>query len=113
MERLTVYGVLSTHMKSWDQVRYLDTKHFNSLINAYSNYIMQYEDIINESSRILDIVLENWQGEGKKAFEKDCKQVRINLKDIAHIMYDLRDALINAHAEYMKADNETSKSIES
>lgn len=112
MERITAYSVLSAAITE-EQVRHLDTKHFNRLITAYGNYIRQYENVVSESSRILEIVLENWKGEGKKAFEKDSRQVQLNLKDIADIMYDLRDALINAHAEYMKADNELSKSFES
>jgi hypothetical protein len=40
-------------------------------------------------------------------------QVRLNLQDISDIMYDLRDALIDAHAEYMKTDSALSKSFES
>ena len=78
------------------QVNHLDTISFNSTINAYSGYILSH-----------------WDGVGRDAFEKDCKQVQINLRDVADIMYDLRDALTNAHAEYMKTDNSLSKSFES
>lgn len=99
--------------KSSEQVRHLDTINFNSTINNYSGYIKRYEGLVEDVDRIVSKVLANWDGEGRDAFEKDCKQVQINLKDVAEIMYDLRDALINAHAEYMKTDNSLSKSFES
>ena len=98
---------------SSDQVNHLDTINFNSTILAYNGYIKRYEDIVGAVDRITKQVLDNWDGVGHDAFEKDCKQVQINLNDIADIMYDLRDALTNAHSEYMKTDNSLSKSFES
>lgn len=103
----------SSSGKGSEQVRHLDTISFNSTINAYSGYIKRYEGLVEDVDRIVSKVLDHWDGKGHDAFEKDCKQVQINLKDVAEIMYDLRDALINAHAEYMKADNSLSKSFES
>lgn len=96
-----------------EQVNHLDTISFDSTIVAYNDYIRRFEDIVDEVDRITGEVLSHWDGDGRKAFEKDCKQVQINLKDVAEIMYDLRDALTDAHAEYMKADNSLSKSFES
>lgn len=98
---------------SGDQVTHLDTISFNSTILAYNGYIQRFERIVEDVDRITGQVLSHWDGVGRDAFEKDCKQVQINLKDVAEIMYDLRDALTNAHAEYMKADNSLSKSFES
>lgn len=95
------------------KVNHLDTISFNSTINAYSEYIQRFEDIVEAIEQITGRVLSHWDGVGKEAFEKDCKQVQINLKDVADIMYDLRDALTNAHAEYMETDNSLSKSFES
>lgn len=99
--------------KGVGQVNHLDTISFNSTINAYIGYIQRFEGIVEEVERITGQVLSHWDGVGRDAFEKDCKQVQINLKDVAEIMYDLRDALTNAHAEYMKTDNSLSKSFES
>ena len=94
-------------------VTHLDTIHFNDTILSYNGYIRRYEGIVQEVYTALHTMLDHWEGKGCKAFEKDCKQVQINLKDISDIMYDLRDALINAHAEYMKTDAALSKSFES
>ena len=74
---------------------------------AFNGYIKRYESIVNSVDRITGQVLSQWDGVGSNAFEKDCKQVQINLKDIACY------ALTNAHAEYMKTDNSLSKSFES
>lgn len=95
------------------QVTHLDTISFNSTIMAYNGYIQRFEGIVEAVDQVTGEVLSHWDGVGRDAFEKDCKQVQINLKDVAEIMYDLRDALINADAEYMKADNSLSKSFES
>ncbi len=94
-------------------VKHLDTVHFNETITAYSNYIKQFEDIVNGVNSTASTMVDRWQGKGRKAFETDYKQVQQNLKDISEIMYNLRDALTNAHAEYIKTDSELSKSLES
>lgn len=96
-----------------EQVDHLDTINFNETILAYNKYIKRYEGIVESVNRITNQVLDHWDGVGHDAFEKYCKQVQLNLRDIADIMYDLRDALTNAHSEYMKADNSLSKSFES
>ena len=95
------------------RVSHLSTINFNDTIQAYAGYIKDFERIVNGINRTTDTVMANWKGEGRKAFERDCTQVQRNLEDISDIMYNLRDALINAHAEYMKTDLSLSKSFES
>ena len=94
-------------------VKHLDTANFNDTMSAYASFIKQYEDIVRGVNTAASTMVDNWRGKGRNAFEKDYKQVQQNLKDISDIMYDLRDALINAHAEYMKTDSALSKSFES
>lgn len=96
-----------------ETVRHLDTSRFNDTMTAYSNYIRQFEEIVRGVNAAANAVVGRWKGKGRDAFEKDYRQVQLNLKDIAGIMYDLRDALIDAHAEYMKTDSSLSKSFES
>ena len=95
------------------RVTKLDTLHFDETASAYEGYIRQFEALVRDVDRITGAVLKEWKGQGAKAFEKDCKQVKLNLKDISDIMYDLRDALINANSEYLKTDQEVSKAFES
>ena len=94
-------------------VKHLDTINFNSTIAAYAKHIKQFEDIVRSVNSSTKTMTDNWKGRGCDAFEKDCKQIQLNLKDISEIMYDLRDALIDAHAEYMKTDAALSKSFDS
>lgn len=94
-------------------VTHLDTVRFNDTMTAYETYIRQFEDIVRGVHTITETMADRWKGVGRNAFVKDCKQVQLNLKDIADIMYDLRDALIDAHAEYMKTDSDLSKKFES
>ena len=96
-----------------ENVRKLDTINFNQTINDYGNKIKQFEEIVEKVNRAANNAVEHWKGKGCDAFEKDYKQVQINLKDISDIMYDMRDALIDAHAEYMKTDKSLSKDFES
>ena len=81
-------------------------------MTAFSGYIREFEDR-SARSEICETLVQNWKGEGRNAFEKDYRQVQINLKDIAGIMYDLRDALIDAHAEYIKTDDALAKNFDS
>ena len=94
-------------------VKHLDTLNFNDTMSAYANYIREFECIVSGVNTAASTIVDNWKGKGRNAFEKDYKQVQLNLKDIYNIMYDLRDALIDAHAEYMKTDSALSKSFES
>lgn len=95
-------------------VNKIDTIHFNDTINAYKNHIRQFDSIVASVNNITKKVVDKskWKGKGRDAFEKDCKQVQQNLQDITDIMYDLRDALINAHAGYMETDEALSKSFD-
>ncbi len=103
----------TTSTASSGNVNHLDTKSFSDTYTAYANYVKQFEALVGEVNKICKNMVDNWKGKGRDAFEKDYKQVQVNLKDISDIMYDIRDALIDAHAEYIKADAALSKSFDS
>jgi len=94
-------------------VKHLDTVEFNATVSRYEAHIKEFKGIVEEVNKIGDELLENWKGKGANAFEKDSGQVKLNLKDISEIMYDLRDALVNAETEYLKSDLAMAKNIES
>lgn len=96
-----------------EKVKHLDTINFNDTIATYANYIKQFEEIVRDVNTAASIMVDNWKGKGCEAFERDYKQVQLNLSDISDIMYELRRALTDAHAEYMKTDSALSKSFES
>ncbi len=95
------------------RVKHLDTVNFDEIRTDYESYIRMFQDIVKEINGTIDELLGEWEGEGKKAFEKDAIQVRTNLKDISDIMYDLRNSLNKAHVNYVKYDTELSKAINS
>lgn len=96
-----------------NNVKHLDTVNFNETIQAYAGYVKQFEEIVRGVNSTANAIVNQWEGKGRNAFEKDYRQVQLNLKDITDIMYDIRDALIDAYAEYIKADQALSKSFES
>ena len=94
------------------QVNKLDTKHFRSTTEAFKNHVKTFENIVKEVNATTKTMNDRWKGEGKKAFEKDCTQVQMNLKDFTDIFYDIAKALTNACEEYERADLELSKSFD-
>ena len=87
----------------------LDTKNFNNTINEYSKYITQFNDIVANVNSITGTVSANWAGKGKNAFEKDCRAVQRNLKDVGEIMTAMRDYLSQAYADYVETDKSSLK----
>ena len=104
--------VNNSNQGSGGNVTHLSTANFNDTIHAYEAHIKTFEGIVKGVKSATDALLQNWQGKGRNAFEKDCQQVQLNLQDIKEIMYDLRDALTDAHAEYIKNDLATAKNFE-
>lgn len=94
-------------------VNHLNTEHFDSTVTAYEGYIKQFEELVKEVNSICAEVVQNWKGKGSDAFEKDYRQVQLNLKDITDIMYEIRDALTNANSEYLKTDDTMAKKLTS
>ena len=56
-------------------------------------------------------MITRWTGEGKTQFEKNYNTLYRQLTDIADIMYELYEALIDAEAAYIQADEETAKML--
>ena len=90
----------------------LDTKSFNDTIQAYASHIRQFESIVSGVNNTASTIIGKWKGQGSKAFEKDCLQVKQNLKDITEIMENIKESLIHARDEYISTDNELSNELE-
>ena len=92
-------------------VRHLDTNKFSSTIEAFKSGIEEYNRIKDGvRSTTYDLFIA-WHGEGKTQFERDYNLIYRQLSDIGDIMYELYDALIDAQAAYIKADEEAAKLI--
>ncbi len=92
-------------------VTHLDTKKFDSTIAVFKSGIEEYNDIKSDVEKITTTLFGNWQGKGKTQFEKDYTTIFQQLTDIADIMYELYDALVDAEAAYIEADEEAAKML--
>lgn len=96
-------------MSSQGNVQHLDTEKFANTISTLKKSIAEYNDIKNEIKVTTDTLFEDWIGEGKTQFQKDYATLFRQLTDIADIMYELYDTLVEAEATYIKADEEAAK----
>lgn len=90
-------------------VTHLNTAKFDSTIAAFKKGIDDYNTIKSDVERTTNTLFLSWQGKGKKQFEKDYNTIYQQLEDIADIMYELYDTLVDAEATYILADEETAK----
>ena len=94
---------------SGGNVQHLDTNKFSVAVEALKKGVVTYNDIRKNVANTTNTLFLQWQGEGKKHFEKDYNTIYRQLNDIGDIMYELRDSLIEAQAGYIQADEEAAK----
>lgn len=92
-------------------VKYLETGTFHDASQAFKTGIQTYNDIKNDVVSATSTLFWNWQGEGKTQFEKDYNTIFRQLTDIGDILYELYDALAEAEALYIQADEEAAKML--
>lgn len=93
------------------KVKHLNTKKFESTIAAFKSGIEDYNGIKSDVEKTTNALFNDWQGKGKSQFEKDYTTIYQQLTDIADIMYELYEALIDAEAAYIQADEEAAKML--
>ena len=92
-------------------VNHLETKKFDSTIAKFKFGIEEYNEIKSDVEKTTNALFSNWQGKGKTQFEKDYATIFQQLTDIADIMYELYDALVDAEAAYIQADEDAAKML--
>lgn len=92
-------------------VNFLDTNKFSEVIAIFKQEIETYNDIKSDVEKTTNTLFKNWQGKGKTQFEKDYTTIFQQLTDIADIMYELYNALIDAQAAYIQADEDAAKML--
>lgn len=90
-------------------VSYLATHGFKEAIEVFTTQLKAFDTMQQEVTSATRTLLDSWEGEGRKQFEKDYKLVYRQLEDLSDIFYELRDALIDAEAQYIKTDQSLSK----
>lgn len=97
--------------ESASTVNHLDTNKFESTIATFKSGIEEYNTIKSDIEKTTNALFNYWQGKGKSQFEKDYTTIYRQLTDIADIMYELYDALVDAQAAYIQADEEAAKML--
>ncbi len=92
-------------------VTHLSTEAMNEARKAFDDAMKEYEsqrDVIKNS---VEAMLDHWEGDGRKAFEKDYLMLTKQLDDLKEVLLDLRKGLVDAETAFINADAEISKSI--
>lgn len=95
----------------YDGVKYLETQKLLDAANTLNSCIDDYNEIIKRIKDSSDKLMDNWFGEGKKAFEKDYNTIFRQLSDVGDIMLDLYDSLVDADATYVQTDEDLAKNM--
>lgn len=98
-------------MSNTGSVKYLDTNEFSTTVSAFKSGIEEYNSIKSGVEKTSNTLFTNWQGKGKTQFEQDYTVIYQQLTDIADIMYELYDALVDTQALYVAADEEAGKML--
>ena len=93
------------------QVNHIDTDLMYDAQEAFVTAYDEFHGCKDDIKVIVDKVLENWEGDGRKAFEKDYKTLSMQLQDLEDVLMDLRDGIIDAEENYIEADAQVSKKI--
>ena len=92
-------------------VKHLDTDMIAEAVKSFDTQMKEYIKIKDSVKNAVDTLLESWDGDGRKAFEKDYLLLTKQLEDLNDVLRDLRKGLVDAEESYITADAETSKSI--
>lgn len=92
-------------------VQHIDTDIMFDAQQAFVTACDSFHDCKDDITNIIDKALDNWEGEGRKAFEKDYKTLVVQLKDLEDVLMDLRQGIITTEERYIEVDAEVSKSI--
>ncbi|MGN0487682.1 MAG: WXG100 family type VII secretion target [Ruminococcus sp.] len=92
-------------------VKHIDSQKLVDAANQIDASIKDYNNVIKKISTTTTNLVSDWYGEGKTAFEKDYSTIYQQLSDVAEIMYDLYDAIVDAAATYVQTDEEIAKGL--
>lgn len=92
-------------------LRHLDTKYFKETRKRLETGIGQYNEMKKDLGHTTEKLLLNWRGKGKTEFEKEYRILMQQLTDIADLMYELRDNLIDSEANYIEVDLAIAKQL--
>lgn len=96
-----------------DSLQKIDTEAINECRQAFDDAMKDYKKHKNDIKKAVDDLLDHWEGDGRKAFEKDYKLLTTQLEDLMDVLLDLRKGIVDAEASFIEADAAISKGIAS
>ena len=90
-------------------LQHVNTDAMSAAREAYDTALSAYRSRKDDFKRIIEDLLDHWEGDGQKAFEKDYKLLDRQLEDLQDVLMDLRKGLIDAQESFIKTDAEVSK----
>lgn len=96
-----------------NQLKKIDTEAVSDCRQAFDDAMKEYKAHKNDIKKIVEELLDHWEGDGREAFEKDYKLLTTQLDDLMDVLLDLRKGIVDAETSFIEADAEISKSIAS
>lgn len=92
-------------------IRSLDTNKMDAAIQVFSEGVEEYNSIRTKVKLATTNLFLNWNGKGRRAFEKDYEAIFVQLTDIEDILYELYNALVDGLSAYVSTDLELNKQL--
>lgn len=92
-------------------IRHLDVGGLDMVCKDVRSSIEQFDQYVQTMDETTNHLLDAWLGRGRDRFETEYMIIRRQLKDISGALYDIYDALVDAQAGYIDADEAVAKKI--
>lgn len=92
-------------------IRHLDVGGLDMVCKDVRSSIEQFDEYVQTMDETTNHLLDTWLGKGRDRFESEYMVIRRQLKDITGALYDIYDALVDAQAGYIDADEAVAKKI--
>lgn len=82
----------------------LNTRIIQHAVSKREHILAKYDQINSDYDRIVQKLLVNWKGTGAEAFEKDAKNVKVNLTGVYEILKIMCDTLTDCVSVFQECD---------
>ena len=93
-------------------VERIDTKAFDEVLSKFKSTVNVFNTLIGNMDVKTTRLLNNWEGEGRKAFEKAYTKLKTAIKDETENLEAIRIDLQAIRDSYLDWDKEASKVLE-
>lgn len=91
------------------EVKYLETEGFLQAETTISDTITKFNEQVTKMRNTTTTLLGTWAGDGRVEFDTQTTLIMGKLGDISDELYDLYNALVEAHQAYIDADEAAAK----